>query len=391
MTTMKTTRKINYFLPVILSFYVMGFVDLVGVATGYVKNDFNLSHTTAQLLPSMVFIWFAIMAIPTGIFQDRKGKKITVVIGMVITGIGMLVPFISYSYITAVLGFAILGIGNTILQVSANPLLLELSTKESRAANLSMSQFVKAIASMVGPMLVAGLATYTGNWKLIFPLYAAVSLISALWLYAVKIEGSKSIERSKTDKKPATYKSVLSLLRHRYILITVGAIFFMVGFDVAINSNIANFLSTKFSISLESASIGISIYFASLMAGRFLGAILLRKIDGKKFLAISTAISLAGLIGLIISNDLNVTRVLIFITGLGFANLFPLMFTIIVENKPDFANELSSLIILALIGGAIVPPIMGMISDAYGVTTSIYMLIFCVLYIAYTTYYVIRH
>ena len=144
---MKTNKKINYFLPVILSFYVMGFVDLVGVATGYVKNDFNLSHTVAQLLPSMVFIWFAIMAIPTGIFQDRKGKKITVVIGMVITGIGMLVPFIYYSYLMAVLGFAILGIGNTILQVSANPLLLELSTKESRAANLSMSQFVKAIAS----------------------------------------------------------------------------------------------------------------------------------------------------------------------------------------------------------------------------------------------------
>ena len=117
----------KYLLPVLMSFYIMGFVDLVGVATGYIKKDFNLSDTVAQLLPSMVFIWFALLAIPTGIFQDRKGKRFTVNTGMVITGIGMLVPFVHYSYLTAVVGFMILGIGNTILQVSANPLLIDIS------------------------------------------------------------------------------------------------------------------------------------------------------------------------------------------------------------------------------------------------------------------------
>ena len=382
---MKNQQKIQYFLPVMLSFYVMGFVDLVGVATGYVKNDFNLSNTVAQLLPSMVFIWFAVMAIPTGIFQDRKGKRFTVVLGMIITGLGMLVPFFYYSYFSAVLGFIILGIGNTILQVSANPLLLDISSPGTKAANLSLSQFIKAIASMVGPLLVAGLATYTGNWKLIFPIYAAASFLAALWLYSVRIE------ESKPDKEPATLKSVFALLKNRDILIMVGAIFFMVGFDVAMNSNIANFLSNRYGISLESASIGISIYFASLMTGRFLGAILLRKLDAKRFLVISTLLALAGLIGIIFSGDLNVTRVLIFITGLGFSNVFPIMFAIIVEQKPDYANELSGLIILAVSGGAIVPPIMGVLSDVFGVTASIYMLIFCILYIAYASYYVIKN
>ncbi|RLD21981.1 MAG: hypothetical protein DRI71_08100 [Bacteroidetes bacterium] len=100
----------------------MGFVDIVGVATGYIKQDFDLSDGVAQLLPSMVFIWFALVSIPTSIFQARKGKKITVIIGMIITGLGLLVPFIVYSYITVVLGFVMLGIGNTLLQVSANPL-----------------------------------------------------------------------------------------------------------------------------------------------------------------------------------------------------------------------------------------------------------------------------
>lgn len=381
---MKQKNSLKLFLPVMLSFYVMGFVDLVGVATAYVQKDFNLSNTVAQLLPSMVFIWFAVMSIPTGIFQDRKGKKITVIIGMIITGLGMLIPFIAYSYISAVIGFMILGIGNTILQVSANPLLIDISSGDSKAANLSLSQFVKAIASMVGPIIVAGLATFTGDWKLIFPIYAAVSLLSALWLWTVKID------ESKPDKEPATLKTVIHLLKNKFVLIMVLAIFFMVGFDVAMNSNIAKFLEAKFSISLEEASIGISIYFFSLMIGRFIGAFLLRKVEPKKFLVVSTIIALVGLLGIVFSNDLNTTRVIIFIAGLGFSNLFPVMFAIIVEQKPEYANELSGLIIFAVSGGALIPPIMGLLSDNFGVTSSIYVLIFCILYIAFAAYYAIK-
>lgn len=372
------------FLPVIFSFFVMGFVDLVGVATGYLKQDFDLSDKVAQLIPFMVFIWFALMSIPTGIFQDRKGKKLTVNIGMIFTAVGLIIPFVYYSLPTALLGFAILGIGNTILQVSANPLLIDISSQDSKAANLSLSQLVKATASMLGPIITAGVALYTGNWKLVFPVFAAISLISAIWLNAVKID------ESKPDKAPATFKSSFALLRNPYILITIIAIFFMVGFDVAINTNIATYLTSRFSISLEAASMGIVIYFASLMIGRFIGALLLRKLNIRIFLVISTLVTLVGLVGIIISNDLLLTRILIFVTGLGFSNVFPIMFAIIVEKKPDYANELSGLIILAVSGGAIIPPIIGVFSDMFGVTAVIYVLIFCILYISYASYYVIK-
>jgi len=381
---MKQKNSLKLFLPVIFSFFVMGFVDLVGVATGYVKQDFNLSDKVAQLIPFMVFIWFALMAIPTGIFQDRKGKKLTVNIGMVLTGIGLLIPFIYYTLPTAILGFALLGIGNTILQVSANPLLIDISPKDSKAANLSLSQLIKAIASMLGPIITTGLALYTGNWKLVFPVFAAISFLSALWLNSVKIE------ESKPEKAPATFKSSFALLKTPYILITVLAIFFMVGFDVAINTNIASYLTARFSISLESASMGIVIYFASLMTGRFIGAVLLRKINIRVFMAVSVALTLLGLFGIILSDDLMLTRVLIFVAGLGFSNVFPIMFAIIVEKKPAYANELSGLIILAVSGGAIIPPIIGFFTDMYGPLAAIYVLIFCVLYIAYATYYVIK-
>ncbi|MBI9067071.1 MAG: MFS transporter [Salinivirgaceae bacterium] len=373
--------SLKHLVPVFMSFYIMGFVDLVGVATGYIKQDFNLSDSMAQLLPSMVFIWFALVSIPTGIFQDRNGKRKTVTLAMVITGIGLIIPFIHYSYATAVIGFVILGIGNTILQVSANPLLIDISSKESKAANLSLSQFVKAIASMVGPLLVAGLARYTGNWKLIFPIYAAISVLIAFWLSSVKIEESKS------DKEPATLKSVLQLFKVKYIVVMILSVFFMVGFDVAINTNIANFLSTRFAINLDTASIGISVYFAALMTGRFAGAFLLRKLNVINFLIVSTIITLAGLAGIIAINNLTLSWIMIFITGLGFSNIFPIIYTIAIEKRPEYSNEISGLIILAVCGGAVIPPIMGLISDSFGVTQSLFVLVGCILYVSYSAYY----
>jgi FHS family L-fucose permease-like MFS transporter len=377
----KEKTSIRVLVPVFLTFYVMGFVDLVGVATGYVKQDFGLSDSRAQLLPMMVFLWFALVSIPTGIFQDRRGKKFTVNLGILITALGMLVPFIHYTYLTAVLGFMILGIGNTILQVSANPLLLDISAKGTRAANLSLSQFIKATASMLGPIITVALARLTGNWKLVFPLYAALSVLSALWLYSVKVE------ESRPEKKPATFGSVLSLLRLRFVFIMIIGTFLMVGFDVGINSNIATFLSTKFAISLDSASIGISIYFASLMVGRFLGAIFLRKLNPINFFIISSLITLGGLAGILLSGNLMLTRILIFVTGLGFSNTFPIIFALTIDRMPDYSNELSGLIILSVSGGAILPPLMGILTDLINVNAIIYVLIFCMIYVTFAAFY----
>jgi FHS family L-fucose permease-like MFS transporter len=381
---MSKQNSIKYVAPVLLSFYVMGFVDLVGVATGYVRQDYQLSATLAQLLPFSVFLWFALVSIPTGIFQDRRGKKITVNLGMIITGIGVLVPFIHYTYFTAILGFMILGIGNTILQVSANPLLLDISSEQSKAANMSLSQFIKAIASMLGPVIITALVKYTGNWRLIFPIYAALSVISVIWLYSVKIE------EFKPEKKPATFGSVLALFKKPFVIVMILSTFLMVGFDVGINSNIANFLKTRFSISLESASLGISIYFASLMVGRFLGAIFLREIDSYKFLIWSIVITLIGLAGLIISDNLTVSRIMIFIAGFGFSNTFPIIFSLIVGRIPQYANELSSLIILSVVGGAVIPPVMGLISDKISVSACLYVLVICVLYVGFAILYSLR-
>jgi FHS family L-fucose permease-like MFS transporter len=371
-------------IPVFATFYVMGFVDLVGMATGYVKDDFQLSDSLAQLLPFMVFLWFALLSIPTGIFQDRKGKKLTANLGMGLTAVGLLVPFVHYSYLTSIIGFMIIGIGNTILQVSANPLLLDISPDESKAANLSLSQFIKAAAAMLGPIITAALVRATGNWKLIFPVYAAIAVVTVIWLY------TRKVEESRPEKKPATFRSVLSLFNKPFVVIMVLSTFLMVGFDVGINSNITNFLRTRFSISLESASFGISLYFASLMAGRFTGAVLLRKINPDRFLVWSAVVTLLGLAGIILAGNLAFARIMIVVAGLGFSNTFPIVFAKIVEQMPEYANELSSLIILSVIGGAVIPPVMGVLSDQAGVTASMFVLVICIIYVLFASLYATR-
>ena len=292
-----------------------------------------------------------------------------------------MVPFIVYTYLTAIIGFMIIGIGNTVLQVSANPLLLDISAKGNKAANLSLSQFIKAIASMLGPVIAAALASYTGNWRLIFPIYAGLSLVAVAWLYSVSITETQPV------KAPATFGSVLSLLKKRYVVIMIIATFLIVGFDVGMNSNISTFLVHRFPISIETASLGISIYFASLVAGRFIGSIVLRTIKPASFLFGSIIITLMGLTGIMVTREINLARIMIFVAGLGFSNIFPILFAVIVERMPEYDNELSSLIILSVIGGAVIPPVMGVITDHFGVTTSMLVLVVCIIYVFIASWY----
>jgi len=372
-----TTKKINIskILPVFLTFMVMGFVDIVGVSTGYVQKDFELSDSLAQFLPSMVFIWFFVFSIPVGILQDKIGKKKMMKIGIVITLFGLLLPFLSYSFVMILTAFVFIGIGNTIVQVAANPLLQEVSPKEKLSSFLSLSQFVKAITSLLGPVIATYMALRYGDWRLVFGVYAVVSFISVVWLSTTTID-----ETIKSDT-PATFRSCLGLLNDKFILAIVIAIFLIVGADVGMNSNIQGFLMKLHGLSLENASYGISIYFTALMISRFSGAILLQFFKPNFFLIVTTILAIIGAILILFSTSEVMALTAIFIVGLGAGNLFPLVFSIAINKMPSRANEISGLLVMAVVGGAIIPPIIGIVSSNFGVIGSISVLIFCFIFI----------
>ncbi|SEK93321.1 MFS transporter [Parapedobacter koreensis] len=372
-----TNRPMKPFslLPVLMTFVVMGFVDIVGVSTGYVRQDFHLSNQAAQLLPMMVFGWFLLLSVPTGILQDRFGKKRAMVIGIFVTTVAMVLPFVHYSFPMMLVTFILLGVGNTMIQVAANPLLQDAVPAERLSGFLSFSQFLKAITSLLGPLLATYAAMQWDNWKLVFAVYALFSVSSLLWLSNTTIR--ESIPKSELPR--ATFRSAFSLLSNGFVALMAGAIFLIVGADVGMNANIQGFLIHLHQIPLEQASYGISIYFTALLISRFVGAFLLMVANPRLFLLATTAVAIGGLFILWFSSTMTIAYVGIFVIGIGAGNLFPLIFSVAISRLPERVNELSSLMIMAITGGAIIPPAMGFLNDIAGAVASFSVLLACFL------------
>ncbi|MFO7573852.1 MAG: MFS transporter [Bacteroidales bacterium] len=370
---MNTKTKYGVLFPVLLSFFVMSFVDMVGIGVDRVKADMNLSSSAAQLIPSAAFLWFLLLSVPVGIVQSRIGKKFMLNIGMAVTALGMLLPFLVYSFPMVLTGFALLGIGNTIVQVSANPLLVDVVPVSRTSSFLSFSQFIKAIGSMIAPPLAALLAARFGDWKLLFLVFGAVSVLSVLWLASVTIDETPSVIK-------ATPRTVFKLLGNSFVLIMVLSIFVVVGVDVGFNSNSGQFLMQRYGFMQEAAESGRSIYFLGRMAGTLFGALLLTRIASVKFYMWTSVLGIFSFIILLIL-PAEVARAavwaLVFITGLAVANIFPLVFSITVRAFPERSSEISGLMMMAISGGAVFPLLMGWISDISNVTWGMSVMVVC--------------
>ena len=379
-----TTKQTSWskLLPAFFSFIVMGFVDIIGVATGYIQIDFKLTSFIAQFLPMMVLLWFFVLAVPAGVLQDKYGKKNMLMIGMVIQAVGLGLPFVNYSFAMMFASFILLGIGNTIIQVSSNPLLQDVSPADKLASFLSTSQFVKAIISFSGPLIAAFMASFFGDWRLVLAAYGITSIVGALWLLFTPIV------ESKPDRKPATFISCFGLLKNRFVAFMALSIFLIVGVEVATNTNISNILITKYGVTMERAAWGISAFFAGETVSRLIGAIILNWIKPRVFLLLTALISLVGVAGVFVSPDFTLALVSIFIIGFGVGNMFPIIFSLSLEKMPDRANEISGLLIMAVSGGAVIPLVMGLVSTMVSPLASVSVLGVCLLYILWVSIYV---
>ncbi|PIE87920.1 MAG: MFS transporter [Bacteroidetes bacterium] len=322
-----------------------------------------------------------------GIWQDKVGKKRALNTGIIITAVGLLVPILGNTLPVILVAFALLGIGNTILQVSANPLLVDVVPEGQSSSILSFSQFVKSLGSVIGPFVAAVVGpwlakllgnTSGGEWRYGLYLFALISLISFVWLSAVNIPEQKS------SSEKASLKSCFSLLKNRYVLMMVLAIFAVVGIDVGINSNIGTFLTEKLGVSLEKAVYGKSVYFFAKMAGTFVGAMLLTRISGKKFLLASSLLAAIAMVALIFTPSTLAAWIIIAVISLGVSNIFPLVFSITVEKYPQRANEISGLMMMAISGGAIIPFFIGY-AMKQNLNGGIVVLLLCILYIIAAT------
>ena len=316
----------------------MGFCDVVGMATSYVKNDFGLSETLAGFIPSAVFFWFLLLSVPTAIVMNKIGRKRTVLVSMVITIVGMMLPFISYNLVSCMVAFAFLGIGNTILQVSLNPLLTNVVKGDALTSSLTGGQVIKAISSFCGPFIAAFALSFFGSWENLFPIFAVITLISTLWLLVSPIQEEKPDSAS-------SFGATFGLLKDKTILLLFLGIVFVVGTDVGMNTIAPKLLIERCGMAVDAAGFGSSVYFACRTVGAFVGTALLAKNSPVKFFRINILIAILGMLALFFVNDLMLIYTMIGLVGFVCSSIFSVIYSMALQSRPDKANEISGLMI----------------------------------------------
>ena len=380
-------------LPLYLIFTAMGLVDATGPMVSLARESFSISNTMATLLPLFGYIMYGLFSVPMGVLQDRKGKKFTMNLGLSIAMIGLLIPVFSgmrgnmvidtgsfFQFYKILIAILFLGAGASILQVSGNPMMRDISDEGHYSRNLALAQSFISVGSSLGFLLpVIMLYLFGFDWSIVFPFFLAIMLVSMVWMNSMSIK-EKNIE----GKHHASLRSCIKLLRNRYVFAMVLGIFVYCGLEIAMSSHVPILLKDKYSIPVEKMGILISwlLLYLPILLGRVLGSRIMLIIAPRRLLVVTGLLALCG-VGLIFIGSYTLTLVGIFLAGLGFANIFPLIFSLAIERMPQHTNELSGLMVSSVAGGAFIPPIMGLIADHTSILAAFIVPVVCVMYLLF--------
>ena len=375
---MSKTNKLAI-VPVMLCFFAMGFVDLVGIASNYVKEDLALSDSTANMLPSLVFFWFLIFSVPTGMLMNKIGRKNTVLVSLVVTVVSLLLPLFGESFPLMLVSFSLLGIGNALMQTSLNPLVSSVIKGGNLASTLTFGQFVKAIASFMAPYIamwgaMAAMPTFGLGWRVLFPVYMIIGIAASILLL------STPIEEEPADKASSVLDCV-KLLSRPVVLLSFLGIMCHVGIDVGTNTTAPKILMERHEMPLNDAAFAPSLYFIFRTIGCLTGSFFLRVMSNRLFFVISVVMMALAMLGLGFGTSKMVLYVSIALVGYGNSNIFSLVFTQALLSDTTRQNEISGLMIMGLFGGTVFPLFMGFASDAMGQVGAVAVMAIGVIYL----------
>lgn len=357
---------------VMLCFFAMGFVDLVGIASNFVKKDLGLNDATANIFPSLVFFWFLIFSVPTGVLMNKIGRKKTVLLSLVVTVVSLLLPLFGESFGLMLVSFSLLGIGNALMQTSLNPLVATVVRGGHLASTLTFGQFVKAIASFMAPYIAAWGATqaipsFGLGWRVLFPIYMIIGIAASLFLLSTPIEEEGPAFAGETSPTVGKqFAACFRLLGKPIVLLSFIGIMCHVGIDVGTNTTAPKILMERLGMTLNDAAFATSLYFIFRTLGCLTGSFFLRVVNNRLFFVISITMMALSMCGLFFGTTKLVLYIAIALVGYGNSNVFSLVFAQALQSVPDKQNEVSGLMIMGLFGGTVFPLIMGFASDAMG-------------------------
>ena len=349
-----------------LCFFAMGFVDLVGIASNYVKEDLGLSDSVANIFPSMVFFWFLIFSVPTGMLMNRIGRKNTVLLSLAVTVVSLVLPLTGSSFGVMLASFCLLGIGNALMQTSLNPLISTVVKGGNLAGTLTFGQFVKAVASFLAPYIamwgaIGAVPAMGYGWKVLFLVYLVVGILSTVLLAGTPIGEEKA-----SGGRASSLAGCLRLLGRPVVLLSFLGIMCHVGIDVGTNTTAPKLLMERLGMTLNEAAFATGLYFIFRTAGCLTGSFFLRMVNNRRFFAISVVMMALGMAGMFFGTSEAVLYAAIALVGYGNSNVFSQVFSQALLSVPDKQNEVSGLMIMGLFGGTVFPLVMGVAADAAG-------------------------
>ena len=373
-------------LPLLAGFFVMGFGDIIGTVMNQVKAECAANaDAISWLMPIFAYVWFLVISIPTGILSGRIGRKNAVLVSLAVTVAAMIVPIFAnaerwYLYVVA---FAFVGIGNTIIQAALPALMSNVVEPSLLASRISLGQFVKAVCAALTPVFVYLTATAFGNWKLLFPLYGALTVVAAAWLWLTKIPDERCQNNSPTHTlvNPTTFTGCLAMMKEPYVAAMTVGILFSVGADVGFSVAIPEYLKNVFKVDVDLAGMGPTVYFVAKTIAAFAGAIVFAKISAAKCFPWCMGFGLAATAVIPCVNSpfafLSVVAFVAFLT----ANSFGMCMGLAIERFPAKANEITSLMVMAIVGGGIVSALLGFAQSVFGPAGIVVTLGLCIAYL----------
>ena len=397
-------------LPLMAGFFVMGFGDIIGTVMNQVKVECaDHADILSWLMPLFAYVWFLVISIPTGVLAGRIGRKNTVLFSLAVSVAAMTVPIFAsaerwYLYVVA---FALVGIGNTIIQAALPALMANVIEPSQLTSRISLGQFVKAVCAVLTPVFVYLTATVLGNWRHLFPLYGMLTVGAAVWLWLTKIPNERDVgatrscassvaeeispERSEPRKRSlevcdppvhvTTFAGCFAMLKEPYVAAMTAGILFSVGADVGFSVAIPEYLKNVFKVDVNIAGLGATVYFVAKTVAAFAGALVFARLSPAKCFPWCMGLGLLSTLAIPFVSTPFAFLAVIAIVALLTANSFGMCMGLAIERFPDKANEISSLMVMAIVGGGIVSAVLGVAQSAFGTAGIVATLCVCIAYL----------
>lgn len=385
----------KYLVPLIVMvvlFFLLGFITTMNNSMiDFLKNAFHLNDFEKQL-PNTFFYGAYVFSIPIGLLINKIGYKNGVLAGLgtIVLGFAMAIPLVTYGYMPFLIAVSVFAIGIVVLQVAANPYVNALGSPETAASRLTLTNAMNSVATVIAPIFVSMLIVNEDNdpkaVQMPFALIGSITLILLISMFFLKLPQIKDEEETDKTKK---YKS--SAFKYPHVWLGSLAIFFYVGVELGIPSFFSDYTDKLgFSFSSQERVDMLKFYWGGLMVGRLLGIFVLKKYSARKiltFCSIGAPILLA--VSILIGDSFNTSALWLYLgTGLFHSIMWPTIYNLALEDLGPHAGVASGVISTAVIGVALLTPLMGAVQSATGSVVAAISFLF--IYYIYILFFAVK-